>query len=36
MISDPDPQKADRVMKALLQMKKKIDIATLEEAYRNA
>lgn len=31
LISDKDPKKANRVMQALLQMKK-IDIATLEEA----
>jgi predicted 3-demethylubiquinone-9 3-methyltransferase (glyoxalase superfamily) len=33
LIGDPDPQKAERVMKAMLQMVK-IDIATLEAAYR--
>lgn len=33
MISDPDPEKSERVMKALLQMKKKIDIKTLKQAY---
>jgi len=32
MISDRDPKKSDRVMQAMLQMKK-IDIATLERAY---
>ncbi len=32
MISDPDPEKSDRVMKALLKMKK-IDIDTLRKAY---
>ena len=32
MISDKDPQKAQRVMEAMLQMKK-IDIATLKRAY---
>ena len=33
LISDPDPVKADRVMQAMLRMKK-LDIAKLEEAYR--
>lgn len=33
MISDPDPEKSERVMKALLQTKKKIDIKTLMQAY---
>jgi predicted 3-demethylubiquinone-9 3-methyltransferase (glyoxalase superfamily) len=33
MLSDPDPQKANRVMEAMLQMKK-IDITRLEAAYR--
>jgi hypothetical protein len=32
MISDPDRSKADRAMKALLQMKK-LDINTLKQAY---
>lgn len=32
MMSDPDPEKANRVMKALLSMKK-IEIAELEKAY---
>lgn len=32
LLSDPDPQKSQRVMQAVLQMKK-IDIATLEQAY---
>lgn len=32
MVSDPDPKKADRVMKAMLQMKK-IDIKALKQAY---
>jgi predicted 3-demethylubiquinone-9 3-methyltransferase (glyoxalase superfamily) len=32
MLSDPDPQKAKRVMQAMLQMKK-IDIAQLKRAY---
>ncbi|TMA83529.1 MAG: VOC family protein [Deltaproteobacteria bacterium] len=32
MLSDPDPKKAERVMKAMLQMKK-IDIKGLEQAY---
>jgi predicted 3-demethylubiquinone-9 3-methyltransferase (glyoxalase superfamily) len=32
MIADEDPEKANRVMKAMLQMTK-IDIAALEEAY---
>jgi hypothetical protein len=31
-LSDPDPEKADRVMQAMLQMKK-IDIAGLKQAY---
>ena len=31
LLSDPDPEKARRVMKAMLQMKK-IDIATLQRA----
>ncbi|WP_313731681.1 VOC family protein [Cohnella nanjingensis] len=33
MVSDPDPEKSERVMKALLQTKSKIDIKTLMEAY---
>ena len=33
LLSDPDPLKAGRVMKAMLQMTK-IDIAKLEEAYK--
>jgi predicted 3-demethylubiquinone-9 3-methyltransferase (glyoxalase superfamily) len=32
MLNDPDPKKADRVMKAMLQMKK-IDIKGLKQAY---
>ena len=32
MLTDPDPKKAERVMKAMLQMKK-IDIKTLKQAY---
>lgn len=32
MVSDPDPKKAERVMKAMLQMKK-IDIQGLKQAY---
>ena len=32
MIADRDPQRAGRVMEAMLQMKK-IDIAKLERAY---
>jgi predicted 3-demethylubiquinone-9 3-methyltransferase (glyoxalase superfamily) len=32
LLSDPDPEKADRVMQAMLQMKK-IDIAGLKQAY---
>lgn len=32
MLSDPDPQKSSRVMKAMMTMKK-IDIATLQRAY---
>jgi predicted 3-demethylubiquinone-9 3-methyltransferase (glyoxalase superfamily) len=33
MISSPDPGKSERVMKAMLQMKK-MDIQTLKEAYK--
>jgi len=33
MLADPDPARSQRVMKAMLQMKK-IDIATLEKAYK--
>lgn len=33
MISDPDSEKSERVMKALLQTKNKIDIKTLMQAY---
>jgi predicted 3-demethylubiquinone-9 3-methyltransferase (glyoxalase superfamily) len=33
MLTDPDPAKADRVMKAMLQMKK-MDLPRLEQAYR--
>lgn len=33
MIADPDPVRSERVMRAMLQMKK-IDIAGLEKAYR--
>jgi len=33
-MGDPDPAKAARVMQAMMQMDK-IDIARLEEAYRN-
>ena len=32
MVADPDPQKADRVMRAMFDMKK-FDIAALEKAY---
>ncbi|MGJ3562122.1 hypothetical protein ACR6C2_43725 [Streptomyces sp. INA 01156] len=32
LISDPDQEKADRVMKAMLSMGK-LDIAALEKAY---
>jgi predicted 3-demethylubiquinone-9 3-methyltransferase (glyoxalase superfamily) len=32
MLSDPDPKKSNRVMQAMLEMKK-IDIATLQTAY---
>ncbi len=35
LLSDPDPEKAKRVMEAMFEMKK-IDIARLEEAYRSA
>lgn len=34
LMSDPDPQKSGRVMKAMLQMEK-IDIRSLEQAYDN-
>jgi predicted 3-demethylubiquinone-9 3-methyltransferase (glyoxalase superfamily) len=33
MLSDPDPRKSNRVVEALMQMKK-LDIARLEKAYR--
>ena len=33
MVSDPDPEKSERVMKALLETEKKIDIKTLKQAY---
>lgn len=33
MISDPDPEKSERVMKAMLQMKKKLDIKILKQAF---
>lgn len=33
MISDPDSEKSERVMKALLQTKNKIDIKSLMQAY---
>ncbi len=33
MICDPDPAKAERVMRALLQTKAKIDIESLRQAY---
>jgi predicted 3-demethylubiquinone-9 3-methyltransferase (glyoxalase superfamily) len=32
MLNDPDPEKAERVMKAMLQMKK-LDIKGLKRAY---
>ncbi|MBI5959596.1 MAG: VOC family protein [Chloroflexi bacterium] len=35
LMNDPDPEKSGRVMKAILKMKK-IDIAKLEEAYRQS
>jgi predicted 3-demethylubiquinone-9 3-methyltransferase (glyoxalase superfamily) len=35
LLSDPDPEKSQRVMKAMLQMKK-IDIAKLQQAYQQA
>jgi predicted 3-demethylubiquinone-9 3-methyltransferase (glyoxalase superfamily) len=35
MISDPDPEKADRVMSALMQMQK-LDIGRLKQAYEQA
>jgi len=34
MLNDPDPVKSQRVLKAMMQMKK-IDIATLKRAYEN-
>lgn len=34
MVSDPDPEKSERVMKALLQTENKIDIKTLVQAYQ--
>jgi predicted 3-demethylubiquinone-9 3-methyltransferase (glyoxalase superfamily) len=34
LLSDPDPQKADRVMQAMMKMKK-IDIQALQRAYDN-
>ncbi|WP_337995048.1 VOC family protein [Paenibacillus thermotolerans] len=33
MICDPDPDKSERVMQALLRTKAKIDIKSLEQAY---
>lgn len=33
MLTDPDPAKSERVMKALLQTKSKIDMQTLQQAY---
>jgi predicted 3-demethylubiquinone-9 3-methyltransferase (glyoxalase superfamily) len=33
MLSDPDPARVNRVMEAVLQMKK-LDVTKLEEAYR--
>jgi len=33
MITDPDPAKSERVMKAILQTKSKIDMQTLQQAY---
>ncbi len=33
MISSPDPDRSERVMKALLQTKAKIDLKSLEKAY---
>jgi predicted 3-demethylubiquinone-9 3-methyltransferase (glyoxalase superfamily) len=33
LVSDPDPEKSERVMKALLQTKSKIDIKALMQAY---
>lgn len=35
MICDPDSEKSQRVMKALLQTKAKIDMKTLEQAYKD-
>jgi predicted 3-demethylubiquinone-9 3-methyltransferase (glyoxalase superfamily) len=35
LLSDPDPAKSQRVMKALLKMKK-LDIRALQQAYENA
>jgi hypothetical protein len=34
MMTDPDPRKSDRVMKAFLPMKK-IDLKVLRKAYEN-
>jgi predicted 3-demethylubiquinone-9 3-methyltransferase (glyoxalase superfamily) len=34
MLNDPDPKKSNRVMEAMLTMKK-IDIAGLKKAYEN-
>lgn len=33
MMTDPDARKAERVLKALLQMKKKIDMETLKQVF---
>jgi predicted 3-demethylubiquinone-9 3-methyltransferase (glyoxalase superfamily) len=35
LLNDLDPEKAGRVMQAMLKMQK-IDIATLKQAYNNA
>ena len=35
MLADPDPEKAQRVMKSMLQMGK-IDVAELQRAYDGA
>ena len=35
LLSDPDPQKSQRVMKAMLTMKK-LDIRALEQAYEKS
>ncbi|WP_445491242.1 VOC family protein [Niallia sp. 03133] len=36
MISNPNPEKSERAMKALLQMKKKIDLHVLKQAFEGS